>query len=190
MIRTSELPVEEGDKIEIENKNGVYVVSKIIVSVTMQPVGGNWTDEESYDKEDIVEMHESGELRVLNDNEATTEAAREVAELVDIDELTDALEGRKGLRTTKPDANGLTQYVWRMARFHGGHDTCMPVMAHSWLQGWVDEQDIDASVTGILDEEGKEIRRVLEQATDAVLARLGENPAAGAKRWGQTGIFG
>jgi hypothetical protein len=57
-----------------------------------------------------------------------------VLNTVDFDALVDELEGRSGFRVSKPDANGLTQYVWRHARFHGGYDTSIPVTASWWLQ--------------------------------------------------------
>lgn len=47
----------------------------------------------------------------------------------DIDAIVSALKGRKGLRSQKPKDNKRAAYVWRMARFHGGKDTMLPVMA-------------------------------------------------------------
>ena len=45
--------------------------------------------------------------------------------------IMDQIKGRKGLRTSRPDRElgGRPYYVWRMARFHGGIDVTMPVMA-------------------------------------------------------------
>lgn len=191
MMTEADLPVAEGDKVEISSEDGVYVVESIVVSVQMQPAGSDSLfDKEKFSKEEVVQMVESGEMEVLNDDEITSEATRELVELIDIDQLEDELEGRNGLRTSKPDADGLTQYVWRMCRFHSGADTCMPVMAAGWLQDYLDQQGIDASVSGVMDDEGKEITTELEKVTDALISRFGGNPAAGAKRWEKTGIFG
>lgn len=114
----------------------------------------------------------------------------DIRDRVDIDELADELTGRgDGLRKTKPDADGLTQYVWRMARFHAGYDTSMPVTASWWLQDYVDEHDIDASVSGVTDDAGEQLTEDLETVTEAVLAELGEDGSRGARRWAQTGAF-
>jgi hypothetical protein len=112
---------------------------------------------------------------------------------IDTDHLADRLEGRNGgLRKSKPatDADtGLTQYIWRMCRFHAGADTSMPVTAAWWLQEYLDETGIDASVSGILDEEGKEITDALDGVVDEVLAELGYDSDAAAKRWKKAGAF-
>lgn len=117
----------------------------------------------------------------------------EIADHVVVSRLVDRLEGRDGgLRSSKPDTDadtGLTQYVWRMARFHGGYDTRMPVTASWWLQEYLDETDVDASVSGIMDDAGKDVTEYLEDVTETVLVRLGENPNRGATRWAQTGAL-
>lgn len=103
---------------------------------------------------------------------------------VDVAQMTQACEGRNGLRTSKPDADGLTQYVWRMARFHSGDDASMPVTASWWLQDWIDSQGIDASVSGIMDDDGKAVTSALNDVV-AVILSVGYNrsPNGAAERW-------
>ena len=109
---------------------------------------------------------------------------------LDFDALADDLTGRAGgLRPSKPTSNGLHQYLWRMARFHAGYDTSMPVTAAWWLQDYLDDQGIDASVSGVTDDRGTELTSALEDVVDDLLVRLGENPTRGAARWNQTGAF-
>lgn len=118
------------------------------------------------------------------------DATTQLASKIDVDELADELTGRgSGLRKSKPDADGLTQYVWRMARFHGGYDTSMPVTAAWWLQDYLDENDIDAKVSGVLDAAGKDVTSELEDVVDAVLIELGERTGEAAKRWKTAGAF-
>lgn len=113
---------------------------------------------------------------------------------IDMEELVDRLSGRDGgLRSSKPDTdrdNGLIQYVWRTARFHGGHDTSLPVTAGWWLQEYLDDHGIEVSVSGVLDDEGKRITTELEEVAEEVLIELGENPDRGAARWAKTGAIG
>jgi hypothetical protein len=117
-----------------------------------------------------------------------TDVIDRVESEVNIEHLTERLEGRDGgLRPSKPTANGddkLVQYVWRMARFHSPQgDSSIPVTAHWWLQDWVDDQGIDASVSGILDDSGKEIVDYLESVTDEVLDELGVDKFGAARDW-------
>lgn len=46
----------------------------------------------------------------------------------DLDKILAEIKGRKGLRSARPK-EARSYYVWRMARFHGGVDVTMPVMA-------------------------------------------------------------
>lgn len=112
----------------------------------------------------------------------------EVLEHVDVEYLAERLEGRdQKLRPSKPTASeddGLTQYIWRMCRFHSPYgDSTIPVTAHWWLQEWLDEHGIEASVSGILDEEGKEIIDALEEVTDSTLDELGVDKYGSARDW-------
>ncbi len=62
---------------------------------------------------------------------------------VDVPAILEAIKGRKGLRTKPPDCYGTSRttantrayYVWRLARFHGGVDVTMPVMASTLIAG-------------------------------------------------------
>jgi hypothetical protein len=186
-----DLTVDEGDKIEIEGEDKVHVITSIVVSVKAEPAdnGIGFSDRIKFGKEELEQKIESGEVKVLSETDPVTDAGREIGEHVDIEQLIDDLEGRNGLRTSKPDADGLTQYVWRMARFHGGYDDSMPVMIHGALQDYLDENGIDASVTGVMDDAGKEVRSELEKAVDAVLVGYSENPAMAAQRWEKAGAF-
>jgi len=97
----------------------------------------------------------------------------------------DELSGRgDSFRVSKPDASGLTQYVWRMARFHAGHDTSMPVTAAWWLQDWLDENDIDASVSGVTDDAGTEVTEYLDMVAQEVLEyEFGMQTDGAARAW-------
>lgn len=111
-----------------------------------------------------------------------------VMDRVDVDHLVDRLTGRNGgLRPSKPTAagdDGLTQFVWRMARFHSGHDPKMPVTAHWWLSSWMDDHGIDASVSGIMDDDGKDVTSALDDVVDNVLDELGESKFGAVAAWG------
>ena len=54
----------------------------------------------------------------------------------DIFALTDAVKGRKAgkLRSKRPD-DARAYYVWRLARFHGGADVCLPMGAEMEIGG-------------------------------------------------------
>ena len=52
----------------------------------------------------------------------------------DIAGICAALKGRKGLISKKPQ-DKRAAYVWRMARFHGGKDVTLPVMASLDVRG-------------------------------------------------------
>lgn len=185
--------VEEGDKVEFDDEEGVYVVESIVVSVRFTPAnsGLGFADDIKLDKGEVVQKIEDGELTNLTAGEGpSTAAGREIREHVDIEALVDACEGRNGLRTTKPDGTSLEKFVWRMARFHSGADPCMPVKAHWHLQDYVDEHlEAEASVSGVLDDAGKDVTDQLEKAVDAVIVSFNENPAMGAKRWEKAGAI-
>lgn len=95
----------------------------------------------------------------------------------------------RGLRKSKPDASGLVQYIWRMARFHSGEDTHMPVTAYWWLQDWLDSNGFDASVSGIHDDAGKQVMDELDQVVRKVLTEdFGKSDLEAAKRWSKAGL--
>jgi hypothetical protein len=127
-------------------------------------------------------------------SEQTIKVIEEINDRGGLEHFVDRMTGRDGgLRPSKPtakDDDGLEQYLWRMCRFHGGQDTSLPVTASWWLQDVLDELDIDASVSGIMDDEGKEITSLLDEFTDVILVKVGRDPTAGAKRWNETGLLG
>ncbi|WP_158603140.1 hypothetical protein [Halorubrum sp. Atlit-26R] len=118
---------------------------------------------------------------------AAAEAAR--SELVEQREwLAERLEGRgDSLRKSMPDTdadNGLSRYVARMAHYHTGVNTSMPVTATFDLQEWIDEQGFDASVSGITDDAGDEIAALVDLLVDDLLINHFEmDPTAAARRW-------
>lgn len=67
----------------------------------------------------------------------------------DFDAIFQAIKGRKpqSLRSAKPDTKAgdyRAAYVWRMARFHGGADMTMPVMASLMTEGDSYRAELDA----------------------------------------------
>lgn len=120
-----------------------------------------------------------------------THTTDDLLDNIDIDNLADDLTGRgDGLRASKPTTvDGLTQYVWRMARFHAGYDTSMPVTCAWWLQDYLDENGIDAKVSGVTDDAGTELTSELEEVTEAVLITLGESPGVAADVWHRAGAI-
>lgn len=120
-------------------------------------------------------------------DEYDSNAVNQVMDEIDVPHLIDRLEGRGGgLRSSKPttDADdGLTQYVWRMARFHSGDDPCMPVTASWWLREWMENHGIEASVSGIMDDSGKAVTSAIDDVVTIILIAFNKDPAGGAKRW-------
>ena len=124
------------------------------------------------------------------------ETVREVAEQydalnVDPEKMAERLSGRRdNLRKSKPyDEDGLAKFIWRMAQLHGGFNTDMPVKAHWHLQDFLDKHGIDASVSGVLDEEGKHITAYMHEVACEVLREYGHDPSRGAHRWKKAGAF-
>lgn len=114
---------------------------------------------------------------------------------LDVENALKSLKGRsKGLRPSKPggDASqaGLIQYVWRMARFHAGHDITMPMNCRFYLQDWSDEQ-FGKSVVNFLYMSNanpgyatqKELYNELEAFIDQIINALGESRYEAAKRY-------
>lgn len=111
----------------------------------------------------------------------TEEIARRLAPYGSID---------NGLRKSKPSDNGLIQYIWRMARFHSGADTHMPMTAYWWLQDYLDDNLVDASVTGIHDDAGKEIMDEIDSLVVEVLRdEFGLSDKEAVKRWKRAGLI-
>lgn len=106
------------------------------------------------------------------DNPAIAEL--EATERFDKDHMADRLTGRNGLRTNPPkaqDDTDLEKYVGRMAIWYANPMGSIPVMAHFDLQNWIDENmDTDVKVTGILESEGKEFLRHIDDLIIEILA--------------------
>lgn len=105
----------------------------------------------------------------------------------DFNTILAACKGRNGLRTGKPKGNGLFAYVWRMARFHGGADVTMPMMASFDLQNYVDSilgiQSV--CVCGTINDAAREYLNHLDKVAEQVVVACGGNPHAAAMRWGR-----
>jgi hypothetical protein len=92
---------------------------------------------------------------------------------VDVPAILEAIKGRKGLRSKAPDYSGVhftvanvrAYYVWRMARFHGGVDVTMPMVAGIMVHGDPFTKELDA-------------------VADAVAKRVYGTDRAAAYRWG------
>ena len=79
--------------------------------------------------------------------------------------IEEEIRGRKGLRSQRPKSDR-AYYVWRLARFHGGKDMTMPVMASVYIHGdpFVDE---------------------LNKIADDTAKKYFGTDIAAAKRWGR-----
>ncbi|MFC6771470.1 hypothetical protein ACFQDD_08080 [Halorubrum pallidum] len=136
---------------------------------------------------DEVEEALDTDLTTADTDTVAGEVARE--ELAEQREwLAERLEGRgDSLRKSMPDTdadNGLSRYVCRMAHFHAGVNTSMPVTASFDLQDWVDEQGIDASVSGLTDDAGEEIAAMVDMLVDDLLINHFEiEPTGAAREW-------
>lgn len=102
-----------------------------------------------------------------------------------VEKLVAALRGRSGgLRPSKPSKDGLVQYVWRMARFHSGHDASMPVTATWDLDPWLKAHGFER-IPALSDERSKAILEAIEKPIDEILIALGCDPMGAARRWGR-----
>jgi CHASE3 domain sensor protein len=67
--------------------------------------------------------------------------------------------------------------------------THMPVSAFWWLQDYLDERGIDASVSGIHDDRGQEIMNELDSVVAEVLTEeFGRSDTEAARRWQKAGL--
>lgn len=100
----------------------------------------------------------------------------------------------RGIRKSKPDDNGLIQYVWRMARFHTGADTHMPVTARFWLKDWLEDNGyISRAGTGNASERqsiASDVESELEPiVTKVIREEFGKSDLEAAKRWSKAGLL-
>lgn len=96
------------------------------------------------------------------------------------DQILPLIRGRSGLRSTKPKGNGFAAYVWRMARFHSGIDTHMPVMCDFDLANWADH-----SYTRGDRDQFTQLRDAADQMADRACQDLGLDGMAAARVWGR-----
>jgi hypothetical protein len=85
----------------------------------------------------------------------------------DLQSLVNAVKGRKPrtLRSKRPD-DSRAYFVWRLARFHGGADACLPMVAE-------------------LDSAGDPYRATLDQLAQIVAKGIYGSCNVGAARWQQ-----
>ena len=82
----------------------------------------------------------------------------------DVPFLLQLIKGRKGLRSKRPEGCDRAYFIWRMARFAGGVDVTMPMMAQLAVAG-------DPYVP------------LLDLVADKVAERVYGTSRAGATRW-------
>lgn len=82
----------------------------------------------------------------------------------DLEKILADIKGRKGLRSARPK-DARSYYVWRLARFHGGADVTMPVMA-----------DLELGLDPF--------KKELDEITDMVAKVAYGTDMASACRWG------
>lgn len=111
----------------------------------------------------------------------------------------------KGIRKSKPDDNGLIQYIWRQCRFHTGADMHMPVTDRGWLKDWMESEGLipeyKSVTTGASDEERRrssrirgekvsEMEDILEDViTDVIREQFEMDDTVAAQRWSKAGLF-
>jgi DNA-binding transcriptional ArsR family regulator len=100
-----------------------------------------------------------------------------------------------GLRKSRPTSeSGLAQYVWRMARFHSGKDTHMPVTCEFWLSSWMEERGMIPTIresTSSRDRRSKitEATKEIEPLVTSVLEEFGLDDTKAASRWSKAGLL-
>lgn len=97
-----------------------------------------------------------------------------------------ALKGRKGgLRPSKPK-DGIMAYVWRMARFHSGADTRMPVSDVFYLSDGVEKlTGVNTGFSLTKEPTHKEVVELANDLADKVLDEFGLSKYGAARRWGK-----
>jgi len=110
----------------------------------------------------------------------------QVKSVISIENLVKELSPRgngKTIKSNKPK-NGIHAYVWRMARFYGGIDTCIPMTANWDLHTGIEETFGVKYYTSIKDENGlsvkgysdNEICAWLDGVAKQVLGAMGLGP--------------
>ena len=75
-----------------------------------------------------IDCKEHPGLNYFKDKPCYTCKGKLIVDIPDFDKILEDIKGRKGLRSKRP-ADARAYYVWRLARFHGGVDVTMPMMA-------------------------------------------------------------
>jgi len=92
---------------------------------------------------------------------------------------------KNGLRKSRPDENGLVQYVWRYARFHSGQDTHMPTTCEFWLKDYFEtEHGMQINYLSDMSQASKEIDPLVKY----VCEQFGLDDTKAAQRWGRAGL--
>jgi len=128
------------------------------------------------------ELKNRSDAVVIGDEVFTaSEMAEKLAPYGDID---------NGLRASKPsDESGIVCFVWRMCRFHCGADTHMPMTCYFDLSRYLEDRGVEASVSGIIDEEGEEILDSLQDLVDEILDIYELDSTAAARCWNKAGLI-
>lgn len=87
-----------------------------------------------------------------------------------------AIRGRKGLRS-RPPAGAREYYVWRLARFYGGQDVTMPVLAFVRILGDPYQADLDALARSV----AKRVFGTDLAGSDQIYVPIQARPAAEGK---------
>jgi hypothetical protein len=89
----------------------------------------------------------------------------------------------KQLKTNRPK-DGIAAYVWRMVRFHGGIDVCLPMTIHFHLANQV-ENDIPGIKfkCGIFGAFEKDVLDRLDKLADDCCRKLGLSMFGAARAW-------
>jgi hypothetical protein len=86
-------------------------------------------------------------------------------EPLNIPSILQEIKGRKGLCSKRPKSDR-AYFIWRLARFHGGVDVTMPMMAECAIHGDPFDKELDA-------------------LADAVAKKVFGTNMAAANRWGK-----
>lgn len=114
---------------------------------------------------------ESGNMNVESEtlNETQLETISEFTNKADTTVKTivyNITHRRNNLRDSKPNTNGFDSYVWRRCLSHGEHIDGVgeiTTQSRTYLQEFLDENGIEASVNPLTDENGEAILRFIER---------------------------
>jgi hypothetical protein len=135
------------------------------------------------------EINRMLEIRTHSDNQEVintvlseierTDAVDKVLHTVNFEQVVQDMSAHGNrLRKTKPEnADGLTQYVWRYAKFNSSVNDNIPVTANWWLKEYIENKtEVELGDGGLRSDKGKEIKNALELIEIAACIRLGTDP--------------